>query len=274
MTPAQEKRIPAVLVHGWNHHPGIWNKLSPLLEAQGIPIWKFDHSQLRDRTLPEIAAAFGEYLSEERQKTGYDGDVDIVCHSLGTCAVRYFLEVLDDAHRERVRQLIGIGPPNNGSALAELFNDPERSREIIGRLSGVFVPDGFNPAADRMVQDVRPGSTVMHRLRSAGTRRDIAYRVIVTANPGGEAAFFPWFEGKTWVQDRDGNYNKTLEGDGIVANRESALPGISLDIITLVDNGDAPLPQPDRYCHIHQPRNLAVMQRVLHYLTVPVRAGR
>jgi hypothetical protein len=46
---------------------------------------------------------------------------------------------------QAVRQLIGLGPPNNGSALAELFHDPKRGEEIINRLTVVFVPKGFDP---------------------------------------------------------------------------------------------------------------------------------
>jgi pimeloyl-ACP methyl ester carboxylesterase len=264
-------RIPVVLVHGWNSHPGIWNKLCPLLTEASIPVWKFDHTALRDALLPDIAVALGEFITATREATGYAGKVDIVCHSVGTCAARYLLEVLDgEARHERVRQLIGIGPPNNGSALAELFYDPGRSEEIISRLTGVFVPEGFDPAADRIVQDVRPGSAVMQRLRTAGTRPDITYRVIVTANPGGVPAFFPWFEGRTWERTDDGNYHATFNGDGIVPNRESALPGVSLDLISTGEGGDDAPPPPAQYCHINLPRNPVVMERVLHYLTLPL----
>lgn len=260
-------RIPAVLVHGWNSHPGIWNKLSPLLDGAGIPAWKFDHTRLRDRTMTDVAVALGEFVTAKRQETGYEGDVDVVCHSVGTCAARYFLEVLDGTtRRARVRQLIGIGPPNNGSALAELFNDPARQKEIIDRLTGVFVPEGFDPAADRIVQDVRPASTVMQRMRAAGTRQDITYRVIVTANPAGDPLFFPLFGGRTWVRAGDGSYTAVFDGDGIVANRESALPGVSLDIISSGDEDETSPLQPGQYCHINLPRNPAVMERVLQYL--------
>jgi pimeloyl-ACP methyl ester carboxylesterase len=259
--------IPAVLVHGWNSHPGIWNRLIPLLDAAGIPVFRFDHTGMRDQALPEIAHALGDYLATTRRTTDYTGPVDIVCHSVGTCIARYYLEVVDGTSRgECVRQLIGIGPPNNGSALAELFHDPSRGKDIIGRLTGVFVPAGFNPAADQIVQDVRPKSSVMQRLRSAGTRPDITYRVIVTANPGGEPSFFPLFGGRTWVQESDGSYAATLEGDGIVAHRESALPGVSLDIIADVDEEKETLPQTGQYCHINLPRNPAVMERVMQYL--------
>jgi triacylglycerol lipase len=266
-----DDRIPAVLVHGWNSHPGIWNRLTPLLEAAAIPVWKFDHTGLRHESLPAIAVALSGYLAAKRAENGYDGPVDIVCHSIGTCAARYLLEVLDGAARkERVRQLIGIGPPNNGSALAELFNDPDRHGEIIGQLAGVFVPEGFDPGADLIVQDVRPDSPVMQRLRRAGPRPDITYRVIVAANPGGESAFFPWFGGRTYELTGDGKYRTTLDGDGIVAHRESVLPGILPDVITPGDYLGDPLPPPGQYCHIHLPRNPAVMERVTRYLCQPV----
>ena len=199
------ERIPVVLVHGWSSHPGTWNRLDPLLAGSSIPAWRFDHTGMRAAQLPDIAVALGEYITEKRDATGYSGKVDIVCHSVGTCIARYLLEVLDGLERrECVRELIGIGPPNNGSALAELFHDPGRKDAIISRLTGVFVPEGFDPSTDRIVQDVRPESPVMRRLRTAGSRPDITYRIIVTANPGRVPAFFPWFEGRTWERNEDG----------------------------------------------------------------------
>ena len=37
----------------------------------------------------------------------------------------YMLEILDrEEQNVEVRQLIGLGPPNNGSSIAELFCDP------------------------------------------------------------------------------------------------------------------------------------------------------
>lgn len=165
-----------------------------------------------------------------------------------------------------VRQLIGLGPPNTGSALAELFNDPKRGEEIINRLTGVFVPPGFDPAADQIIQDVRPGSRVIHNLRTAGLRSDITYRVIVTTNPGDVPGFFPWFEGKTWEMSDDGRYRATLDGDGVVAHRESVLPGISLDVLPASAEKDDLLPAPDQYCHINLPKNPVVIERIMHYL--------
>ncbi len=148
-----------------------------------------------------------------REGRDWPGPVDIVSHSMGTCIVRYLLEVTDGTERsQKVRQLIGLGPPNNGSALAELFHDPKRGEEIINKLTGVFVPRGFDPASDRIVQDVRPGSAVMQRLRTAGLRSDIIYRIIVTTNPEDSLGFFPWFDGRTWELGKTGGTRRRCTG--------------------------------------------------------------
>ena len=260
-------RYPVILVHGWNSHPGIWKSLVVRLEAAGIPYRRFDHTGMQGSALPVIAESLHNYLREVRDETGWTGPVDIVCHSMGTCIVRYLLEVVDGQEREQaVRQLIGLGPPNNGSALAELFNDAKRGEEIINRLTGVFVPQGYDPAADRLEQDVRPGSPVILSLSTAGLRSDITYRIIVTANPEDVPGFFPWFGGKTWEMTEDGRYRATLDGDGVVAHRESVLPGISLDILSASTEREDHLTSPDQYCHINLPRNPLVIDLIMQYL--------
>jgi pimeloyl-ACP methyl ester carboxylesterase len=260
-------RYPVILVHGWNSHPGVWKRLAVRLEAEGIPFSSFDHTGMRDRALPEISASLGKYLNTVCDESGWSGPVDMVCHSMGTCIARYLLEVFDGTLRTHaVRQLIGLGPPNNGSALVELLHDPVRGEEIINRLTGVFVPQGFDPATDRLVQDVRPGSPVIRSLRTAGLRPDITYRIIVTTNPGDIPDFFPWFEGKTWEIAEAGRYRETLDGDGVVAYRESVLPGISLDILSASDEQQEHLPPPGQYCHINLPRNPLVIDRIIQYL--------
>ena len=265
-------RVPVILVHGWNSHPGVWKQLVARLEGEGIPYRRFDHTGLRDRGLPEISAALDQYLTGVRKECGWSGPLDIICHSMGTCIARYLLEVMDgEARTHAVRQLIGLGPPNNGSALAELFSDPERGEAIINRLTGVFVPDGFDPSSDLLVQDVRPGSLVIRSLRNAGLRPDITYRVIVTTNPDDVPGFFPWFDGKTWELGPDGKYRATLAGNGVVAHRESVLPGISLDVLPASRGPEQTLPSPDQYCHLFLPKNPLVIDRVMEYLKEPAK---
>jgi hypothetical protein len=260
--------VPVILVHGWNSHPGVWNRLIPRLDAARIPYSRFSHEKMAHESLPHIAEALRDHVRQYRDDTGYDGPLDTVSHSLGTCITRYCLEVMDGTeHREHVRQLIGLGPPNNGSALAQLFNDPEHGATIINRLTGVFVPEGFDPEKDKMVQDVRPESQVMAELRIAGIRKDILYHIIVTGNPEGTPAFFPVFDGKTWEIGTDGRYRQTLTGDGVIAHSEAALPGITLDIIPTGPDASGQYPRPDLFCHINLPKNPAVIDRILQYLT-------
>ena len=110
----------------------------------------------------------------------------------------------------------------------------------------------------------------MQTLRSAGIRPDITYRIIVTANPGGRPDFFPLFGGKTWDLNRDGSWQETLDGDGIVPHSESCLPGMSLDILPLNLDIVSRLPPPDQYGHIHLPKNRIVIKRILQYLSHPI----
>jgi triacylglycerol lipase len=258
---------PVVLVHGWNSHPGVWNRLVDRLEAASIPSWRFDHSAMADTDLAGRAAALRAYVREMRDETGFDGVVDVVCHSIGACIARECLEVADGTARTlRAGKLVMLGPPNNGSALAELFSDPCQGSEVIDRLTGVFVPRGFEPLADPLVQDVRPESRAMRGLRSAGIRDDIAYRVVLTGNPLGLEAFFPWFDGRTWELDEHRRWRRTLDGDGVVAHSESVLPGVPLEVLAPgPDDGSRQIP-PHHFCHIQLPRNPAVIDRVMGHL--------
>lgn len=216
------------------------------------------------------AAALAAYVDRMRDDTGFDGPVDVVSHSFGACIARQWLEVADGtARRVRVRQLIMLGPPNNGSALAELFSDPDHGPVVTGRLEGAFVPPEFDPFADPIVQDMRPGSRVMQALRAAGLRDDITYRVIVTANPAGSEAFFPWFEGRTWELGEGGAWQRTLCGDGVVAHSESALPGVPLEVFAPGPGHGRPRIPPQQFCHIRLTWNPAVIDRVVEYLLAP-----
>lgn len=260
-------RCPVVLVHGWKSHPGIWNRLVPRLREEQIPVWNFDHARRDNTRIEIIAGLLGEYIDQMREVSGYSGQIDMVCHSMGTCIARYMLEVQDGAGDGQIRQLIGIGPPNHGSALAELFNHPDHGPGIIEKLSGIFVPKGYEPKSDVIVQQFRPGSTTMMALQAAGLRTDISYRIICAANHTRIPDFFPPFEGKTWEQSADGCWQTTPAGDGIVATSESCLSGAGLDILP-ADPGML-ANNPGRYCHILLPRTPEVVERVVAYLKDP-----
>mgnify|MGYP001178261450 CR=1 FL=1 len=262
------QRYPVVLVHGWRSHPGIWNRLTPVLSDSAVPFWRFDHTAMQGAGTEAIALALRDYIHEKREEAGYGGPVDIICHSMGTCIARYLLEVLDGgAREEEVRLLVGIGPPNNGSAMAELFNDPERGPEVIRSLAGVFVPQGYNPGDDTIVQEFRPGSRTVTALRAAGTRDDIAYRILLAANLTGTPAFFPAFGGQTWEIAPDGEWRATYAGDGIVPHTDSYLPGAWMDVLPADPANLAR--HPEQYCHTMLPRNPEVVARIMEYLCSP-----
>lgn len=260
--------VPVVLVHGWKSHPGIWRHLTEALSVASIDFCTFDHTGLRDQPLERVALMLRDYIAAQRRQRGYDGPLDMVCHSLGGGIARYMLEVLDGESRdEDIRQLISIGPPNDGSSMAELFNDPAFGPRICRSLEGIFVPRGYDPSRDPIVQDFRPASSTMCRLRDAGVRRDIDYRIILGGNTTGTPDLFPLFDGKTWNLSADGAWETTYAGDGIVSHADSFLDGAGLDILpndpVLLDAA------PSMYCHTQLPNNQECLERVIRYLCDP-----
>ncbi len=258
-------QVPAILVHGWKSHPGVWKRLISRLDQEAVPVWVFDHSRHAGVPLEEMAVLLRDFIRDKRRTSGYAGPVDIVCHSMGTCIARYLLEVLDGVERsESVHQLIGIGPPNNGSAMAELFNHPVFGPRVIEMLTGVFVPGNYDPGEDTIVQQFRPGSSAMERLRNVGIRDDIAYRIILTANKTAVPGFFPPFNGRTWEFSDNGTYCPTYLGDGIVPHSDSVIKGAIVEILPkdpgILEHAG------DRYCHIRLPGNPEVVETIVGYL--------
>lgn len=260
--------IPLVLVHGWKSHPGIWRRLIERVNIPTEKIWLFDYSDLHELTISQIAHQLKSFLHEKRKVTGYTGPVDIICHSMGGYVTRYYVEVIDGGKREEnVRQLIEIGVPNQGSSMAEIFNDPEYGPHVIHILSGEFVPKRYQPEKDVNVQGLRIKSRETFQLRKAGIRPDIRYRNILSANRTGDPAFFPSFEGRTWVLGHDETWRKTWLGDGVIPHYDSYLPGTEFDLIPC--NPEKMLDEPYRYCHILLPKNSEVIRLVIRYMENP-----
>jgi len=260
---------PVVLVHGWKSHPGIWNRLAPRLAESAIPVWNFDHVHLDNQPLEQSSHGLWQCIRQMRREYSYDGSIDIVCHSMGTCIARFLFEVLDGETRcEKVRHLIGIGPPNNGSAMAELFNHPRHGPEVIRKLTGIFVPEGYVPGEDVIVQEFRPGSRTMKRLAGAGPRPDISYHIILATNPDENPDLFPPFSGQTPELMPDGSWRLTWSGDGIVTHSDSLMPCAEVVMLPM-DPGNFRA-HPDHYSHIKLPRNEEVVGEVLRLLkTLP-----
>lgn len=259
--PVGPDRIPVVLVHGWNSHPGVWKPLINALEKESVPVWNFAHDGNRDLGVRMIAHLLQDYLVAMRKEAQYPGPVDFVCHSMGNAIVRYLLEVLDGTDRkEKVRFFIMLGPPNKGSAMAEIFHDPVHGPEVLRTLEGVFVPPSFNPLNDPLIQDIRPGSRFLSELGIAGLRYDIKYRIFISSNWTRDPDFFPQGKGKTWEIAEDGGWSHTFAGDGVIPHSEAKIPGVT----TVVLPGDPlhPVDSPGKYCHIYLPKNQEIIGQV------------
>ena len=256
--------VPVILVHGWNSHPGVWNRLIPRLDAARIPYSRFSHEKMAHESVPHIAGALRDHVRQYRDETGYDGALDTVSHSMGTCITRYWLEVMDGKeHEEHVRQLIGLGPPNNGSALAKLFHDPGTGGTDHQPPYGCLRPGGFDPEKDKIVRDVRPGSRVMAGLHNAGIRNDILDRILVTGNPEGTPSFFPCLPGRpgrSGTTDGIGRrwkgtglWRTASPGSGYLARYHPARPGRFRAVPASCY----------LFCHINLPLNLVVIDRIM-----------
>lgn len=262
------KTVPLILVHGWKSHPGIWRRLIEKVNLPQEKIWIFDYSKLNESTVSYIARQLKSFLQDKRRLNGYSGQVDIVCHSMGGYVTRYYVEVLDGKKKdEKVRQLIEVGVPNQGSSMAEIFNDPVYGPKILKVLSGEFVPQKYEPGKDMNVQGLRIRSRETRELCNAGLRPDIRYRNILAANRTGDPAFFPSFEGKTWVLGHDETWRKTWLGDGVIPHYDSYLPGTEFDLIP-ADPGFLQT-EPYHYCHIHLPKNPEVIKLIVRYIKNP-----
>ncbi|MBR1369613.1 acetyltransferase [Methanocalculus chunghsingensis] len=257
--------LPVLLVHGWKSRPRIWRDLITRLTDHGIPAWAFAYTDDHPET---VATDLRRFIAAKRKESGYSGDIDIITHSMGTHITRYLLEVIDGSTKEEtVRNLIGIGPPNNGSSMAELFCDAVHGEEMINRLAGAFVPKGYIPDGDALVQEVRPRSPTMKRLRRTGLRDDITYRFILGENLTRSAAFFPVFGGRTPVYGEDGEWKTTWAGDGVIPHTDSIMAGGTYEVLP-----SDPLLLTERpwlYCHTTLPGNPEVISRILRHLTGP-----
>jgi len=262
------ERYPAVLVHGWKSGPEVWTKLVEKLKEESIPYWNFSFTGMEDSDPVSIAISLRDFIRDARRRMDYYDYIDIICHSTGGFIVRYLLEVIDGISREeKVRFFIGIAPASNGSAMAELFNDPVHGPGVLGNLEGLFVPKKYNPSKDLIVQGLRPGSPENSEIMASCDRDDIQYRIIVSSNEDCSPGFFPPFNGKTWVFGGEGSWEMTYLGDGVVAHADSFITGAGVDV--LPKDRETLASKPFLYCHIMLPRNREVIDRIVEYLIKP-----
>ncbi len=256
--------FPVVLVHGWRSGPWIFNRLRERLDSEGFVTWTFDYFSESHKNPAELAPGLSQYIQSMREKTGYNGSVDIIAHSMGAMVSRTFCEVYNRAEGEsRIRRWIGIAPVNHGAPISNLFVS---ARNYQYRYASRYPT--LSPEIERCMQD---GAIVgnmtygpfLDNLKQAGLCSQIQYYVIAGHNPDKEYRFWPMLAGQTVTMQED-EYTMTYEGDGMVPNRYSALAGHPF-ILFSFRNDPYRMP-PEWFNHNRLPRSPVVIDQVVSLL--------
>ena len=118
---------PLILVHGWNSDSNEWTDMITYLENNGYKlngpnanlfVINLSHC-LYGKANCEITGYADELsnLIDEVKWETHSQKVDLVCHSMGGLAARWYTEY---GYRNDVRNLVMIGTPNHGTPLAAL----------------------------------------------------------------------------------------------------------------------------------------------------------
>ena len=174
---------PVVLVHGWRDSSAMWTEMASALKESDIPYWTFDYGSYNTQDPTAIAGNLGAFIEEKRRTyrpdlypNGYDGKIDIVCHSMGAVVSRWYMERL--GHGDEVREWIGIAPAHGGSALADKWDELPTPISIVARWWG-------GPA---LVQ-LQTTSGTIQALRTSPRSPSTTYRIIGGWNPTGSILF-------------------------------------------------------------------------------------
>ena len=268
--PLVPTRVPVILVHGYHGKTNTWTNLMAILEARKIPYRAVDYWPANGD--PRLYAGKVAAAVESYREAGYTGKVDIVCHSMGALVSRYYMECKGGG--KNVRQWIGIGPVNQGAALA---NYPGDYLGLLAWLASTVVEDVRHDGA---ITQMRTDSETVTSLNTSGRAPDVVYRIITGYNgcawpynwTNGECICRedlskdfrnPFFSGgKTVARITDERgvvhpHAWTYYGDVLVALVQSALPGArSMDCFTNIG-------------HNTLPQHPSVLTQVVKYLEDP-----
>ena len=247
--------IPVLLVHGFLSNNESFHDLRKALNNAGVETWNFDYEHDNMHDPRDIAELLDVYITEQRTKTGYDGQIDIVCYSMGALITRWYMEERSDGDAH-VRQWIGIAPATRGAALADIANSFPFN--IISAFLHIW---NKNDGAIRQLSPVSPTVTALNANIPNGLHKNTIYRVIVGSNPTGTMDFQPF--PLTWEQSGDRS-SLTFLGDGAVANEQSFFhyQDEQFDILYSERN-------PSRFNHVNILNQNETIEKVLTYYLDP-----
>ena len=109
------RRLPILLIHGYNEIPNIWDSWRGWLRADNFSnIYSVSFQDDKCGSVQAHAAELNNIVNGILQKTGSE-KVNIVAHSKGGLDARWYIA---DSSIDKVANLIMIGTPNSGSPAA------------------------------------------------------------------------------------------------------------------------------------------------------------
>lgn len=102
----------AVLVHGFQSGPHIWNHLEKVLQNSQVTPHPVDLQDTK-RSIAENAKVVKNAIEGAPSGTTFD----LVAHSMGGLVSRYYLKNLAD--EQRIQNFVALGTPNHGTSMAK-----------------------------------------------------------------------------------------------------------------------------------------------------------
>lgn len=233
-----------ILIHGLDEPGWCWDTMAPALVKEGFTVCEFRYPN--DQAIAKSTKFFAEQLAVLR-KAGAK-DASILAHSMGALIAR---DVLTNAvyyggkgdggeNFPTISRLIMFGPPNQGSALADL----QLAGEIREQVVRLFTGDGhlfgaFFDGAGEAKEDLLPGSAFIKDLNArplpSGVKMTIFASQMSPVNGGRIDAMQKKLRTKVpaeaaWGPDQIATVAKNLAeglGDGAVSVASTKLEGVT-----------------------------------------------
>jgi pimeloyl-ACP methyl ester carboxylesterase len=199
--PDDPSRPTVCLIHGLNSSSGVFVHVVPQLERAGFGVVVYDYPDNQD--LDVTAPRFAEEWRAFREMTGDARPWVILSHSMGGLIARHYVE--GPAYRGDVSDLVLIGPPNQGAAVAKL----QASLQVLDGLQAAggqrlgalaALGDGLGESA----ADMLPGSPFLRELNGRPRREGVRYHILAGRSGFVSAEARREFEGRLALMTRAG----------------------------------------------------------------------